>query len=49
MTTFRPFSLEATTPRRRKCYPMLIIYHVARIITILATFAIVAACLMMMG
>lgn len=46
MTTFRPFSLEATTPRRRrKCYPMLIIYHVGRIVAILATLAIVGLCL----
>jgi hypothetical protein len=49
MTTFRPFSLEATTPRRRKCYPMLIIYHVGRIIVAIATFALVAACIGMMG
>lgn len=49
MTTFRPYSLEATTPRRRKSYPLLIVYHVARVLTILATLAIVGACMMMMG
>ena len=49
MTTFRPFSLEATTPRRRKCYPMLIIYHVGRVVTAILTFTLVAACLLMMG
>lgn len=49
MTTYRPFSLESAGPRRRKRYPLLIVYHVARVVTAILTFALVAACLLMMG
>lgn len=45
MTTYRPFSLTATTPRRRKIYPLRIIYHIGRAIVAIASAIIVAACI----